>query len=53
MFTEGGGGGLNLSPPRPLPKSQDPKWEPLGEEEEETNVPFVFVGDNAFPLLTI
>ena len=39
-------GELNLPPPRPLPKPQDPKWEPLGEEEE-TNVPFVFVGDNA------
>ena len=45
-------GELNLPPPTLLPKSQDPKWEPLDEEEEEeTNVPFVFVGDNAFLLL--
>ena len=42
---------MDLPPPRPLSKSQDPKWEPLSEKEEETNVPFVFVGNNAFPLL--
>ena len=42
-------GELNLPPPRPLPKSPDPKWAPLGEEDE-VPVPFVIVADSAFPL---
>ena len=35
--------------PRPLPKLDDPKWLPVGEEDE-VNVPYVFVADSAFPL---
>eukprot|EP00112_Aurelia_sp_Birch-Aquarium-sp1_P012758 Seg2686.12 transcript_id=Seg2686.12/GoldUCD/mRNA.D3Y31 product="putative nuclease HARBI1" protein_id=Seg2686.12/GoldUCD/D3Y31 len=38
---------LKLPPPRPLPRSNNPSWEPYENEEE---VPFVFVADNAFPL---
>lgn len=38
---------LNLPPPRPLPSSGDPAWQPFESNEA---VPFVFVGDNAFPL---
>ena len=40
-------GELNLPGPRELPKSSDPSWEPFQEEEK---VPFVIVGDSAFPL---
>jgi hypothetical protein len=40
---------LNLPPPRPLPKSDDPQWLYL-EQEDEVKVPFVFVADSAFPL---
>ncbi len=42
-------GALNLPAPRSLPKSMDPAWEPFTVEE---SLPFVFVGDNAFPLTT-
>ena len=38
---------LKLPPSRPLPRSNNPLWEPYETEEE---VPFVFVADNAFPL---
>ena len=38
---------LNLPPPRPLPESSSPDWQPF-ETDEET--PFVFVADSAFPL---
>ncbi len=38
---------MNLPEPRPLPKSKDPRWEQFNAEEK---LPFVFVGDNAFPL---
>ena len=40
-------GGLNLPPPRMLPRTSDPAWMPL---EDDTEVPFVIVGDSAFPL---
>ena len=40
---------LNLPPPRPLPKSDDPTWLSL-DDEDEVEVPFVFVADSAFPL---
>ena len=39
---------LNLPPPRALPKSDDPQWAHL--QENETKLPFVFVADSAFPL---
>ena len=40
---------LNLPRPRPLPMSHDPKWL-HSEQEDQVNVPFVFVADSAFPL---
>ena len=40
-------GELNLPLPRPLPQSTDPTWVLFQEDEP---VPFIFVGDNAFPL---
>ena len=39
-------GQLNLPLPRSLPKPVDPVWGPIWPEQ---NVPFVIVGDNAFP----
>ncbi len=38
---------LNLPADRPLPKSKNPAWGPYQNEED---VPFVFVADNAFSL---
>ena len=38
-------GELNLPNPRPLPGNSDPNW-----ENDLTNVPFVFVADDAFAL---
>lgn len=40
---------LKLPPPKPLPSSNDPQWDENGVEEPEP-VPYVFVGDDAFPL---
>ena len=40
---------LHLPAPRPLPLSQDPKWLHL-EQEDQVDLPFVFVADSAFPL---
>ena len=40
-------GELNLPPPRMLPRTTDPAWMPL---QDDTEVPFLIVGDSAFPL---
>lgn len=40
-------GELNIPEPRELPQSSDPAWQPFSDEG---TVPFVIVGDSAFPL---
>ncbi len=40
-------GDVNLPAPKPLPKNNNPAWEPY---ESNVPVPYVFVADNAFPL---
>ena len=47
MYSKLQDGTLNLPDPKPLPQSSEPEW--IHEQSKE-NIPFFFVGDEAFPL---